>query len=314
MKGQLHAHTNRSGDSDTPAAEVHAWYQRRGYDFVVFTDHDRVTDTPDTDLLTVPGIEITQNSRTCEPQPRGGDACLMHVNGLFVEPAVGTSAAPDPPETLERRQVYGYGVDVARSLGALPMLNHPNMQFGADGDVILFLAQKHGLLLMEVLNQASDSRNEGDAAHPSTERLWDTALTGGARIFATAGDDAHHYDDAAAARARGEEVFVGDLGFVVVRSDKTTPAIRAALERGDFYASTGVILSRLELTTESIAIETAGDGGHAFEVIGTGGQLLSRSAGNKLAFDPRSAPPGYVRVKVTGPGGTVALTQPVFRR
>src|SRR4051812_37394364 len=53
LKGQLHTHTSRSADSDTGPHDVHQWYESRGYDFVVFTDHNAVTDTSDTHLLTI---------------------------------------------------------------------------------------------------------------------------------------------------------------------------------------------------------------------------------------------------------------------
>ena len=43
LKGQLHLHTNNSGDSATPPADVVRWYAARGYDFIVVTDHNRVT-------------------------------------------------------------------------------------------------------------------------------------------------------------------------------------------------------------------------------------------------------------------------------
>ena len=38
LKGELHLHSNRSGDSDTPPDEVVRWYAGHGYDFIVFTD------------------------------------------------------------------------------------------------------------------------------------------------------------------------------------------------------------------------------------------------------------------------------------
>src|SRR5262249_42784870 len=42
LKGQLHMHTNNSGDSATPPADAVRWYAAHGYDFVVVTDHNRI--------------------------------------------------------------------------------------------------------------------------------------------------------------------------------------------------------------------------------------------------------------------------------
>lgn len=315
MKGQLHAHSNNSGDSETPPEVVAAWYARRGYDFIVFTDHNRVTDTPDLPgLLTLPGVELTQNLRACDPPPPPGRACLLHVNALFVEraPPGPVDLSPAGALNLDRAQIYGRAVEAALAMGAVAQLNHPNFHFGADAGVLVKLAGQ-GLALVEIANQAVDSGNEGDEAHPSTEAIWDEALTRGARVFATATDDAHHYEDAEEARARGETAYVGDLGFVMVRADKSAAGIRAAIAAGDFYSSTGVLLERLEMSPEAVAIDVRGAGeGTTIEVIGRGGAVVAASEGASLRFDPRTAPPGYVRARVRDGRGRRAWTQPVW--
>src|SRR3954469_21512196 len=85
LKGQLHLHSNRSGDSDTPPDDVVRWYAAHGYDFIVFTDHNRITVEPSTPtLLVIPGVELTQNSARCTTPPPPGSRCLLHVNALFV--------------------------------------------------------------------------------------------------------------------------------------------------------------------------------------------------------------------------------------
>jgi hypothetical protein len=309
LKGQLHAHTGNSGDSHTPPARVHAWYEARGYDFVVFTDHSRITDTEDTRLLTFPGIELTENRRTCEPPPAPGDACLIHVNALFVDPARAADLSLDPVPQNDRVSIYARSLERARELGGIPMLNHPNMQYGANAEVLAELARSHGLTLLEVLNQAHDARNSGDASHPSTEKLWDSLLSQGFHVYATATDDAHHYDDAESARAAGEDVFVGDLGFVVVRAERNPAAIREAIERGDFYASTGVILSELKLDSHELRVAVP-SGEARFEVIGRDGKILRTETGTHLSHRI-DAIDGYVRLRITGPDGRLALTQPI---
>jgi len=37
------ARVSESGDSQTPPEVVADWYERRGYDFIVFTDHNVIT-------------------------------------------------------------------------------------------------------------------------------------------------------------------------------------------------------------------------------------------------------------------------------
>jgi hypothetical protein len=199
-------------------------------------------------------------------------------------------------------------------MGAIAQLNHPNFHFGADASMLVGLARR-GLALVEIANEAVDSTNEGDATHPSVEALWDEALTRGARVFGTATDDAHHYLDADEVRGRGETAYVGDRGFVMVRAEKTAAGIRAAIAAGDFYSSTGVLLDTVEMAREAIAIDVRGGGEEtAFEVIGQGGAVIARARGASLRFDPRTAPPGYVRVRIRDKEGRRAWTQPVWTR
>lgn len=311
LKGQLHAHTDGSGDSNTPAGEAAAWYAEHGFDFVVFTDHNRITVTSAPGgMLALRGVELTQNLRYCEPAPEPGDACLLHVNALFGA-AVPGPIVLEPPTSLARAAIYGRAVDRAIALGGLAQLNHPNFQYGADLDVLLALAAR-GLTLVEIENRAVDSNNEGDARHGSTEALWDAALLRGARVLGTATDDAHHYGDAVAARARGETAYVGDRGFVMVRAEKTEAAIRAAIVAGDFYGSTGVVLDRLELSPEGVAVDVRADAAPAHLEVIADGEVVATTRGASLRFDPGQTRAGYLRVRVTDGAGRKAFSQPLW--
>jgi hypothetical protein len=310
LKGQLHAHTGNSGDSRTDPAEAAAWYAGRGYGFVVFTDHNVVTEVaPPPGMLVIRGVELTQNRRTCDPPPRPGEACLLHVNALFVRPQRERITFPFDG-VVRRVDMYGRALDRARALGGIAQLNHPNFHHGADLELLMTLASR-GLALVEIANEAIDSENGGDATTPSTEALWDAALSRGARVFGTATDDAHHYGDAERVRARGETAYTGDRGFVVVRAEKTPEAIRAAIAAGDFYASTGVILERLEMGPEGIALDTREP--CTFEVIADG-RVVETAHGRALRHDPRRFPAAWRRVRVTDAAGRRAFTQPAWSR
>ena len=311
LKGQLHAHTSGSGDSDTPPAEAAAWYADHGFDFVVFTDHNRITETSAPGgMLVLRGVELTQNLRRCEPAPEAGDACLLHVNALFVGSKEGRISW-DPPSSITRTALYGGAVEQAVALGGVAQLNHPNFQHGAELEVLVALAAR-GLTLVEIENRAVDSGNEGDARHGSTEALWDAALLRGARVLGTATDDAHHYGDAAATRARGETAYVGDRGFVMVRAEKSEAAIRAALVAGDFYGSTGLLLDRLDLAPDGVAVDVRpADAPALLEVI-VDGKVVESARGASLRFDPRRAAATYLRVRVTDAAGRKAFSQPLW--
>ncbi len=309
LKGQLHMHTGNSGDSDTPPKVAVRWYADHGFDFVVVTDHNVVTVTEgQRGMLVLTGIELTQNLRHCEPAPLPRLACLLHTTGLFVEPSLGRIAFPRA-EDAPREEVYQHEIDKALGAGGIAMLNHPNFQYAADTDLIVSLAS-HGLTMLEVANEAVDSNNLGDAQHPSTEAIWDAALTRGARLWGTATDDAHNYDDADAVTARGETAYVGNRGFVMVRSEKNPRAIRAAIEKGDFYGSTGLLFEDFAQGRTAIHLTTHDD--VTFDVVGTGGVVLQSSRGRSMDFDVTKAKPGYVRARARDEHGHIAFTQPVF--
>jgi hypothetical protein len=309
LKGETHLHSGNSHDSRTPPEVVARWYEAHGFDFAVFTDHNFVTKLPSTDkMLIVPGAELTQNLQACDPPPEDAKGCLLHVNALFANRA-GPVVLP-PGRSTRRVDLYQRALDEARDLGAIAQLNHPNFAHAADGALITELSRR-GLALMEIANQGHDSTNGGDATQASTEAKWDAALTAGANVWGVASDDAHQYTDAEAAemRARGEEPYTGDRGWIMVHAHKNIDDIRAAIVRGDFYASNGVTLARVERTKDALAI--AADGPCHFTFIGAGGKTLAESDGSDAKFALSDAKGGYVRAVVRDAAGRKAWTQPV---
>ncbi len=308
LKGQTHAHTNNSGDSQTPPLDAAKWYARHGFDFVVFTDHNRVTQLPPVDgMLVIPGMEITQNLKTCAPPPPPGMACLLHVNALFIDPS--KLAQLEETQSDEREALYGRAIDAAKKMGALAQVNHPNFMYGADEPLLEKLAAR-GAHWLEVANTQSDANNGGDASHPSTEQLWDAALTHGVKLFGMATDDAHHYDDAEAVRARGEPVFTGDHGFIMVHARKSPAELEAAVERGDFYSSNGPKLVALEVSDGGIRLETASEAELRF--IGPGGEVVHSERGTRAWFERGDR--AYLRAEARFDDGGTVWTQPLFAR
>ena len=315
LKGQLHLHSNASGDSQTPPADVARWYAEQGFDFIVFTDHNRITELPGPPgLLVFAGIELTQNLEYCEPPPLPGMSCLLHVNGLFVgsdTTALGQLPGPTSPDRLA---LFSHAVKATEALGGVAMLDHPNFHYAADADLISALAGR-GLTLLEVANEAVDSNNQGDDTHPSTEALWDAVLSTGARVWGVATDDAHHYYDAREVRQQGHLAHVGNRGWVMVRAPADGASIRAAIERGDFYSSNGVRLHDVTFDGATVKVSVADEakGPHRFAFIGSGGKVLDRQRGREASFTMPDGFTGYVRVQVDDRGGHRAWTQPVWR-
>ncbi len=311
LKGQLHLHSNNSGDSETPPNEVVQWYADHGYDFIVFTDHNRVTDLASRPgLLVIPGMEITLNVERCDP-PGPSPLCPLHVNALFIDTAQAPAAVPEPAD-LRRTTVYGYGIARARSLGALAQINHPNFHWAADADTIAAVASEP--LLLEVANEAIDSNNDGDTTHPSTFGIWDALLTAGVRVWGTATDDAHHYGDAARVRARGELAFEGDRGWVMVRAEPGANAeqLRDAMARGDFYASNGARLDDVRCDAAGLTIWPGRRDAEVRCIAGGRAAPATSTMPGEYVCARAPDPTAYVRAEIIEPQGRRAWAQPCW--
>jgi hypothetical protein len=313
LKGQTHVHSNNSGDSQTPPEEVARWYESHGYDFIVMTDHNYITSLEwRGPMLVLPGVELTQNKRSCTPPPAPGEGCILHMNAL----AVTETSEPQPQwpeiESDARKDIYLRALTETKRLGGVAQLNHPNFYYAADAALIAALARA-GTALVEIANESIGCQNEGDEAHPSTEALWDAVLSQGATVYGVATDDAHHYYDVEATQARGETAYVGDLGWLMVRAEKRPEAIREALARGEFYSSTGVFLRAVQTNSEALSLEVEAKPGRSYRIvfIGQEGKTLAEVQGTRARFLLARAKGGYVRARVEDDQGKKAWTQPV---
>jgi hypothetical protein len=311
LKGQLHAHTNRSPDGDAPPQDVAAWYARHGFDFLVFTDHNEVTVAPAGEpcakMVCIPGVELTQRLWSCEGSSE--EPCIPHVNALFVnDPKKLEGWSPLKGPT--RLAIYEEEVATTRALGAVAQLNHPNYGRGADAAILSQLV-RDGLQFFEVENANGLSRDEGGAGHASTEQIWDTVLSEGLMLYGTATDDAHHFDEARDAGV-GSPSMTGGHAWVMVHAQRDASAIREALLMGRFYASTGVALERAGLSADGQALEVEvshAAGPHRIEVI-VAGHTVEVSQSPSLRFALSRAPGQLVRAVVTGAEGK-AWVEPV---
>ncbi|HEX6086035.1 MAG TPA: CehA/McbA family metallohydrolase [Thermoanaerobaculia bacterium] len=282
LKGNLHTHTAAS-DGDSPPAEVAAWYRDRGYDFLVITDHDEITtiDAPK-GLVLIPGEEVTDR---LPKKP-------LHVNAIGLTKVVAPQKGTTPVEVLQRN------IDAVRAAGGVPLINHPNFgwAFGADE-----LLQLRNFTLLEIASGHPYVNTQGP---PSVESMWDALLTKGRRVYGVAVDDSHHWK-----KPLGDtDVALPGKAWVVVRAERDAKSIVAALERGDFYASTGVELE--EVSATRVKVREKNGAHYRIQFIGDGGRVLQESVGPSASYAMKTE--RYVRAKVIDSNGRMAWTQPVF--
>ena len=106
-------------------------------------------------------------------------------------------------------------------------------------------------------------------------------------------------------------------GWIMVRaSELSAPALVDAIDRGDFYASTGVEVREYEVTGQGIRLKLPADGRFAETrystfFVGKGGQVLKRDGTAEPAYRFKGDEL-YVRARVVASNGARAWLQPVF--
>jgi hypothetical protein len=304
LRGTTHVHAKPSGDSATPVPDVIRWYEQRRYDFIVITDHNRVTAAESTpQLIVIPGVELTHNRKGCEPPGDESGQCRIHVNAL------GVTARPEAKlewtdySEKQRVALYQRAFAAAQQLGAsVVQINHPQYYWGMTADVMVAISKD--ARLVEIANQQFNKWNAGDANHLSTEALWDAALAKGIMIWGVATDDAHDY------QADGGGKYPAGGGWVRVKARRDPAAILAALAAGRFYSSTGVTLSRAERVGDELVVEVAPgtSNPHTITFIENGKTVATTNGLSAKRAVPRT---GYVRAVVTRDDGKQAWVQPV---
>jgi hypothetical protein len=297
-KGNTHTHS-LNADGDSTPDELVRWYREHGrYQFIVLTDHNFLTSVDglnalhgaDGKFLVIPGEEVTDHF----------EKKAVHLNGLglrrLVPPQGGTSIV----DAIQRN------ADAIREAGGVPTINHPNYQWAITAEDI---RQVRGVGLMEIYSGNPDVNDLGGGGLPGAEEMWDQVLSSGREIYGVAVDDAHSFKDPwnPAAKQPG-------TAWVVVRSSALEAgAILAALERGEFYASTGLELERIAVTSSQLTVTVKPGSWNKgrIQFIGRGGRLLKESVESPAVYD-FVGDEGYVRARLIASNGRMAWVQPVF--
>lgn len=299
-KGNTHTHTLNS-DGDSTPDDVVRWYREHGYQFLVLTDHNFQTRVDalnalhgaDDRFLVVKGEEVT-SSAAGKP---------VHVNGLDANRRIGAQSGAADSTVLD---VLQRSVDAIRSASGVPHINHPNFGWAL---TIEDLRRVRGDKLFEIFNGHPEVNNLGGGNVPGLEEIWDRLLSSGTLVYGIAVDDAHVF------RKPGDPTVAGPgRGWVVVRAPQLDArALLEAMERGDFYASTGVVLDDLVVTSKSMTIKVKPLASSKYRVqfIGRDGRVLTEVPDASATYSFTGSE-RYVRAKVIESNGRFAWIQPVM--
>jgi len=315
LKGALHTHTSESDGIQSPADVVSA-YRERGFHFVVFTDHDKVTRL-DPSAQAGRG-RAGRSARDVPAGRRGNPEMVTMASGLCSRPAAAPGdflVLPGIELGLKRANPDKYwhfiGVDISdppiselgspveihdylRAKSRFCVLSHPywSQLTGAD------LAQLEGLASVEVWNTGCELEvGRGCAEYP-----WDWCLAAGRKVTGVAVDDSHGLDD------------VGGGWVMVNAPELSAHAILTALARGCFYSSCGPEIRDIRLDERAIRVETSPCRSISFIADTQQGAFVAAGKTGKItsAVYELRGPEIYVRVQCVDARGRKAWSNPFY--
>lgn len=197
-------------------------------------------------FLLIPSEEITDHFRKIP----------IHLNATNVQELIEPQGGRSVVEVMQRNVDAVLAQHARTGVPMLPHINHPNFGWAITAEE---LAQVEHDRFFEIYNGHPMVHNEGDEIHASVERVWDILLTerhenGLPPHYGLATDDSHNYHG----YPDKEKQSHPGRGWVMVRAPSLSAEnIIVAIEAGDFYASSGVILKdvRCEMSGISLKIE-----------------------------------------------------------
>jgi hypothetical protein len=173
----------------------------------------------------------------------------VHINAVHVP---GTTPIPAVPPGLTVQEIINETMRRALALEKqtgqpiLVHLNHPNFQWGVTADDLARAVEER---FFEVYNGHPSINHLGEAGRPGDEAIWDLCNAirlkelKSAPLFGLATDDSHQYHGGSNTPGRG---------WVMVKATALTGNhLVEAMRRGDFYASSGVMLQDVSYDSPS---------------------------------------------------------------
>ena len=143
-------------------------------------------------------------------------------------------------------------------------INHPNFGYGID---VEDLKKLNGERFFELYNGHPSVNNEGDDMHMDLESMWDLINISYYNdskplLFGIATDDSHNY------HIKSNNHSNTGRGWVMVNSQKLeTSSLINAMEAGNFYSSSGILLKKVYNNNKKIFVEVKPEKGIVYEII-----------------------------------------------
>ena len=342
-KGNLHTHSYWSDGDEFPEV-ILDWYKERGYQFVSLSDHNTLAegekwkeisndtiyqnafkaylDTYGSDWVnfkkeagqTYVQLKTYEEYRNLTEEQEQFlviqaeeitdkyEDKHLHMNATNIQEKIDPQGGNNVSEVLQNN--LDQVLDQRKKTGVpiLPHINHPNFYYSISLQDMYSL---DGERFFEVFNGHPMVHNMGDSTHISTEEMWDLINISYLEqqkplMYGLATDDSHHY------HKKGKKWSNAGRGWVMVEADTLSAgSLINAMELGNFYASTGVVLNLLTFDKNilDIQVEDEAEIIYTIEFIGlkkgaSKTEVLKSVTGTKGSFE-LTADIAFVRCKIT---------------
>lgn len=280
LKGQMHCHcTSNDGTVLSTPAQIYNNYKLL-YDFMVLTDYSFTTDFARFDELVDlndldPEYDLIQLCKGYELKVIGeGSVKQYHLIIWNPDVIVAYNAGTKPQNVINEMTQKGCVVDFP----------HPTYSNYSARDMMNIDAK-----FIEVISGTSLSEDQ-----------WDALLSAGKLSFGMGVSDCH-----------GTSIDSIDSAWIKVFSNqKNREEIFKSLLAGNFYASNGATINKIEIVDNDLIIDT-GDPLAIVVFTKENGTVLATETGAVVSYS-FAGNEKYVRAKITLSDSSIAWTQPIF--
>jgi predicted metal-dependent phosphoesterase TrpH len=220
-------------------------------------------------FLMIPGEEITHRFAKLP----------VHINAINVRDLVTPADGGSVRETIQVNHRLVAEQQRKTRWRTIAVLNHPNFGWGVRAEDMI---EAEELRYFEVFNGHPSVRNYGDQSHAASERMWDIILAlrlGKHRlpvVYGLATDDAHGY------HVYGVGKVNPGRGWIMVKAPYlAAEALVNAMATGNFYASTGVTLTKIHCDDKTVALSIRPEKGVSYRT-----QFLATMKDAPLSSEP----------------------------
>ncbi len=305
FKGNIHTHSLWSDGNEFPEM-IMDWYKSHGYHFISLSDHNILAEgekwvnipahpfrqrgykeylekygphwvVSKTDTVGVIKVKL-KTIAEYKPLFEEKDKFLImqaeeisdkfeekpiHLGAINIVEVIKPQGGNSVVDMLQRNLDAVYAQRRSTGEPMFAHINHPNFKWAIKVEEMM---QLKGERFFEVYNGHPHVHNYGDSTTIGLEELWDKLLIhyineGKDLVYGLATDDAHNFLEYHGGTSNPGR------GWIMVRAAELTPAaLIAAMEHGDFYATTGVELQQLDFKNKTLKITVKPEQGVEYKI------------------------------------------------